>query len=312
MRSILAGAAIAAMLILGGCDKSGDEEPWSVVQLTNFGSGPVFSPDGSMIAFGGDDGDTLGLWVYTFGEGATELIWGGYTNYDFAWSPGSDQIAFSAAGGETPSLYAVDLAGTVVEISASGRYPHWSPDSLSIVYQNGLGAGIYTVSPLGGVPFPIDAAGYYPNYSPDGEKIAYCTDVGVYTKLYVHYLSSGASGYLLLGGPNFSWSPNSSRIVYDVFDQNGPIMIKATDIVNPYAELLWQGGTDPDYSPSGSIIVFRSLSGFSQGGLFTLPEQGGSAVSVTSNGYNPDFGEDDNTIVYAIEGSGIWLARRNN
>jgi len=310
MRKLFAFAALGALFIIWGCDSSKEKEPWSLDHLTVFGSAPVFSPDGLKIAFGGDDGDTTGLWIYTLGQGLA-LIWGGYTNYDYAWSPAGDQIAFSAAGGEAPKLYVTSLLGDTIAISNNGRYPDWSPDGLTIVYQDGTGSGLYTVSALGGVPTPLDSSGFFPKFAPDGHKIAYCKDVGVYTKIYLYNIYTSSSAYLVLGGPNYDWSPASDRIVYEVFDVSGPIMVKATDIVNPFPEMMWQGGTDPNYSPSGNLIVFRALSGFAEGGLFTLPASGGSAALVAETGYYPSFGDNDETIVFSLESSGIWLAVKN-
>lgn len=298
------------MMMVFGCAPDEPDDPWSSEQLTAFGSGPVFSPDGEKIVFGGDDGQTLGIWIYDLNEGLS-LLWEGPSNYDFAWSPGSDKVAFSEPGGNAPELLSAELNGTVTSIAFNGKNPDWSPDGSYIVYQDGLGAGLYLVVSTGGTPAIIDTTGQIPQYSPDGNNIAYVTDAGAYPKLYVYNIATGTSAYLVVGGLNFSWAHSSNRIVFDVFEVNGPSVIKATDLLNPYPEVLWQGGTDPAYAPASSKIVYRSLSGFAGDGIFIMSDNGGAATRVSGSGYFPSFGSNDGIIVYAVQDNGIWLATKN-
>ena len=299
------------MMMVFGCAPDEPDDPWSSEQLTAFGSGPVFSPDGTKIVFGGDDGLTLGVWIYDLSEGLS-LLWEGTSSYDFAWSPNSDKVTFSEPGGNAPELLAVELDGTVTSIADNGRNPDWSPDGTMIVYQDGLGTGLYlSASAGGGTPAIINTNGQTPQYSPNGDNIAYVTDAGAYPKLYVYNIASNTSAYLVVGGLNFSWAPGSDRIVFDVFDVNGPSVIKATDLLNPYPEVLWQGGTDPAYAQGSSKIVYRSLSGFAGSGIFTMSDNGGAATRVSVNGYFPSFGSNDGIIAYSVENNGIWLATKN-
>lgn len=59
--------------------------------------------------------------------------------------------------------------------------------------------------------------------------------------------------------------------------------------------------TDPDFSPDGSIIAFRSEK--DGGGIYTVPALGGSPVLLAPLGHNPRFSPDGLWIAYSVGGS---------
>jgi Tol biopolymer transport system component/tRNA A-37 threonylcarbamoyl transferase component Bud32 len=58
--------------------------------------------------------------------------------------------------------------------------------------------------------------------------------------------------------------------------------------------------TDPDFSPDGSVIVFRSEK--DGGGIYTVPALGGSPVLLAPLGHNPRFSPDGLWIAYSVGG----------
>lgn len=58
--------------------------------------------------------------------------------------------------------------------------------------------------------------------------------------------------------------------------------------------------TDPDFSPDGSIIVFRSEK--DGGGIYTIPALGGAPVLLAPLGRNPRFSPDGRWIAYSVGG----------
>jgi Tol biopolymer transport system component len=95
--------------------------------------GPVWSPDGSRIAFTSDrDGDSE---IYVTDADGTNVV--NVTNNDVidvypAWSPDGSRIAFVSPGGDHTSVYVMNADGSaVVELTRNWghyvAYPVWSP-----------------------------------------------------------------------------------------------------------------------------------------------------------------------------------------
>ncbi len=59
--------------------------------------------------------------------------------------------------------------------------------------------------------------------------------------------------------------------------------------------------TDPDFSPDGSVIAFRSEK--DGGGIYTVPALGGSPVLLAPLGHNPRFSPDGLWIAYSVGGA---------
>ena len=310
--SIILIPVLFSLLFLG-CPKDSPPPPWEVSALVIFGNNPVFSPDGERIAFIGNNGESQGLWIYEFGVG-TSLVLEGYYNYDYAWSPAGDKIALSDPGGSFHNLLITDLQGNIEVLAENGKNPDWSPDGQYIVYQDGFGAGLYMVESAVGTPVYLNSEGENPQYSPDGFNIAFTVGVNMSSTIRIWNVALGTSSMLVYGGPNFDWSPNSGSMVYDVHENlgNGGVNnIRVTSISNPDGDMIWQGGADPEYSPAGDLVVFRSYSGFSEGGILVSSANGGSAELVSETGFTPSFGPNGDMIVFSIDNSGILLAVRN-
>lgn len=103
---------------------------------------PHWSPDGSGVAFGSNDGR---LYRYRLGEAAPQLIFSdpelqaGFCE----WAPDGNQLVFSAHGRETgqlPSIYTLDThTGRTLRLTNAprrvDRFPHWSPSGQWVAFK---------------------------------------------------------------------------------------------------------------------------------------------------------------------------------
>ena len=103
---------------------------------------PRWSPDGSRIAFGSNDGL---IYLYSLGDAVPEILIGiedleaGFPE----WSPDGTRLVFSAYDREThapPNIYCLELAtGEVKQLTASDdevdRFPFWSPSGEWIAFR---------------------------------------------------------------------------------------------------------------------------------------------------------------------------------
>jgi eukaryotic-like serine/threonine-protein kinase len=175
-----------------------------IVQITDFPEGacqPDWSPDGMHLLFispcaklgGTYSNTTIYEWSPTKAgltnpikpEEAsilTKRVTGG--DYDPAWSPDGERIAFTSMQGGNPGIYIMDANGNVnsrQRISKGGAtesQPRWSPDGTMLVFSSATnqmvllskmdGSGVLQVPHIVGNPQTQS-----PDWSPDGKSILF-------------------------------------------------------------------------------------------------------------------------------------------
>jgi len=148
----------------------------------------AWSPDGKAIAFSSDDVQVDDIFIYRFGEPATERITDGRgIETDPAWSPDGTKIAYAAdpsGRGGSLQIFVRDLTkqgrDATVQLTSSGQNfsPAWSPDGSHIAYvsSQGRGSRIFVMRADGSNKRQITfgdsgAENRDPSWSPDGRYI---------------------------------------------------------------------------------------------------------------------------------------------
>src|SRR5262249_49574431 len=99
---------------------------------------PVWSPDGSMIAFSSDDGTISDIWVISLTGALRQLTSKALNNRQPAWSPDSKQIAFVSDRGGSNDIWIMNADGSgqtrVTNLPGQENHPSFSPDGSAIVF----------------------------------------------------------------------------------------------------------------------------------------------------------------------------------
>ena len=177
---------------------------------------PVFSPDGSRIAFTSGRGSESDVWVIGVdGSETTRLTDSAAADGYPSWSPGGDRIAFHSARDGNYEIYVMNADGSdatrITEHAADDYNPAWSPDGRRIAFDSDRdkvdGDEIYTVLPDGSDLALVVEEGVFPTWSPDGKGILFTLD-----GLWSAGLDGSGRVRLLERAVYGAWSPDGSTI----------------------------------------------------------------------------------------------------
>ena len=158
---------------------------------------PVYSPDGTKVAFGeapsGNDNNYEVSVVNVDGSGYANLTQSPGVDLAPSWSPDGTRIAFNSARAGGFDIYTMKADGSDVQRVTTSKLalePDWSPDGKRIAYMDANGdTAIHVINADGTGDVSLGRPGYEtgPAWSPDGAKIAfvYQPEFGVPYEIYV-------------------------------------------------------------------------------------------------------------------------------
>lgn len=254
-------------------EQSGDNyEIWTMdatgahpVRLTNSPAmdyQPVWSPDGTKIAFTSWSGGRSNIYVMNAdGSNQTQLTNIPFTNVTPAWSPDGTKIGFTSDRDGNDEVYVMNADGsnpTRLTYEPQPDFdPDWSPDGTKIAFGS-FRNRIYEIFVMDAdgsnqVRLTVDDVAYgvqddSPAWSPDGTKVAFTrSEAG--TAVWVMN-ADGTNPIRLTHSPFIDaaprWSPDGTRIVYRSFRASNEIYMMNADGSNQTA--LTNDGAE-DYDP---------------------------------------------------------------
>lgn len=195
------------------------------------------------------------------------------------WSPDGGRIAISLTADRIPTVEVIDLAasGSLIPVATLARYPTWSPDGASLVYQGAVTTsdqGVYrqVVPPQpGDEPERLTTnsgsggAFAYPQWSPDGTRLLYYAGPDGAHDIWATHAPASSDDPVSIAAEVADeywpmWSPDGTRIAFQRvvegtanltrFVLTGP---DGEDTVTLASDPLF--AAPPVWSPDGTAIV---------------------------------------------------------
>jgi TolB protein len=236
-------------------------------------------------------------------------FWSRYSDFEAAWSPDGQTIAFISGGNpekEIPAgLYFIDSDGSNRWLFFRGAKvysPDWSPDGEWIVFSNY--AQIYKIKVNGDSLTRLTFKGrnFFPDWSPDGKRIAYdrttnYPDTPAESSGIWIMDSEGLNENHLGLGRAADWCPDSLKMVYVGLGYE--IWVADTNGANANRLTFINGDSRyPQWSPDGSKILFSSAKE-SPPQIFVMDADGTNLKQLTTEGASyPAWSPDGKYIVY--------------
>ena len=167
-------------------------------------------------------------------------------------------------------------------------------------------SGIYVVDADGGSRRLLLASGDAPTFSSDGTQIAYFEGAGDSGNMLWVMNADGSGRRVLIDREyghvdDLGWSSDGSRLAFDA-QYGGGVWIVGVD---GSGLLEVPRGGQPQWSPTGSRLAFRSA-----GGIWVINADGSGRRQVASVGRLPVWSSDGSRIAYLDEGS-LYVADRD-
>jgi TolB protein len=282
------GVALAATLVLGGCNGDVDRHKpqdrsspsQASADTSALGDGDLSSLPGRIAFDNFED-----VWtIDADGTDLTKLTRAPYPEFDPSWSPDGTEIAFRSERSGEPEIWIMNADGTDQRRLTEGLSPAWSPDgsliafagregALSVIRPDGTGRGV----------LPGTEGGEYPSWSPDGSRIAFNSNLTGDHVMYIAQADGSKVADLSDVGEGWQvdWSPDGRWILF-TSHRGHPDNYTDVYMMRPDGSgihrLTNNLGYTPAWSPDGEHIVFSAP------GLFIMDPDGSDARAFPSLG----------------------------
>lgn len=188
---------------------------------------PVWSPDGTKIAFISQTDDNRDIWLMD-AEGTNARLWtggAGQQRYP-SWSPDGTELAFTAFAKGAFHIFVKDRSGDAQRDLGEGGNPQWGADGNILFSYTGSGGllDIWRVTADGGTRTNLTKTAKVTEewavLSPDGTRIVYVANPGTdlaTREIWVMDVDGGNRRQLTAGeapSTNPVWSPDGSQIAF--------------------------------------------------------------------------------------------------
>jgi TolB protein len=244
-----------------------------IENLTNspyYESFPVWSPDGSQIAFLSDQEGMQHLYLMKADGSRQRVLAKEILALDQTpvWAPDGQMIAFACVAEQRSTLCLVSPVGEWIQIMP-GEWPsldnmQWSPTDPVLLFDaiSGSGRDIFAYTTYTNQVRNLTnrpGLDYSPAWSPDGRKIAMLSNRNEQPGLYLMNID-GTYPRLLLEGNlkgGLHWSPDGQRIAFSRSAVGGSQLCVWE---RQHQSLLCSqtNGQSPAWSPDGQYLVFES------------------------------------------------------
>jgi serine/threonine protein kinase len=254
----------------------GDPNPIQITKGEWNNGNPIFSPDGSQIAFQSNRGKQPGIWrIPTFGGTPTPLKqidqenfslirWSSdahtiYYLYHYQLSLDTDLMALNTTSGDTKLVAHFDQR--ILYLSVSPR-----EDQIAYIFKKDGQDDVWVMPISGGAPTRITndpAHDMNVVWLPDGKRIAYSSDRDGIFQICIAYLDRRKPLQVTFGETNVfvqDVSADGAKILYKNLKEESDIWTAKADasgeleLVSDANVKLW-----PDVSPDGKSIAYQSI-----------------------------------------------------
>jgi predicted Ser/Thr protein kinase len=196
---------------------------------------PAISPDGTLVAFDGREGDVRNIYAVAIdGSGQKKLTDSNGNDYSAAWSPDGKKIVFVSERDGSPQLYIMNADGSGETRITNNQYddlsPAWSPDGKKILFHSRRNGNldIFTLdTSCLSQPSTCDAgqtrlttdsgSDYTPVWSPDGSQIVFISERDGNPEIYsMHADGTNQTRLTNSSIADFSavFSPDGTKIIF--------------------------------------------------------------------------------------------------